>query len=109
MRLEKEKRLGTGPDGFEKLKKHEFFREINFATILQETPPLAVMSPPQEEPATQEGMVDCGVSYAMIQPGAKLEIEPMYFAESSPALNHHGASDPKPDFAVLKEGKTDMD
>ncbi len=87
MRLEKEKRIGTGPDGFEKLKKHEFFRGIDFSTLLDQTPPLS-----------GEGTADSEINYARIQPGAKLEIEAEYFscessAEPNPSVkegSHHG-------------------
>ena len=89
LRLEKDKRLGTGANGFEKLKQHEFFSGIDFQNLREND-----MSAVEWMKRIAHSSTDVNsfiseedVNYAVISPQKSYKIEFDYFTPDNPALN----------------------
>jgi len=84
MQLEKEKRIGA--DGFDKVKTHEFFKGINFETILKERPPLEALLEENKSTPAIDISKDPQIEYARMNPDVKFEIDLDYFREDNPII-----------------------
>ena len=109
IQLERDRRLGAGPDGFAKLKRHEFFLGLNFEklreTKISELETRAqVEAPSSTAPsfASEEAM-----NYAIISPEMFYKLDFEYFAAAHVGLRIQQdpqAKHPKQS-ALVKEGK----
>ena len=106
IRLEQDKRLGSGPGGFAKLKQHEFFSGIDFATLRQND--TSSISPTIESSPVRISRINSeeDVNYAVISPEKSYQIEFDYFTEENPVLQHMRCISlpPRKTFTTLKEG-----
>ncbi len=118
IRLERDKRLGSGPNGFEKLKQHEFFSGVDFANLREADltqmlegvkKPLPPMSPGSPMSRTCSINSEEDVNYAVISPERSYQIEFDYFTDGNPLLRestHTSKSlqSPHKAFETVKEG-----
>ena len=100
MQLDKEKRIGA--DGFDKVKTHEFFKGINFETVLKERPPLETLLEEDKSISAIDISKDPQIEYARMNPEVKFEIDLDYFREDNPIIAKTRAMSAQ--IKIIKEG-----
>lgn len=104
LRLEKDKRIGQGFNGFEKLKAHEFFKGINFETILNEQVPMESIETSKNNIKTD---LEDQIEYVRLEQNMKFEINLDYFNfsdENAEKLRARSNSTHKRSPNIIKDG-----
>lgn len=77
LRLEKEKRLGYGPEGMRQLKSHPFFAGVDFSELTNNKENI------NENDLSNSNPLEEVLNYAYINPENSYTVEPDYFSDAS--------------------------